>query len=99
MRPVAWFVLAYSLINIIGYAMADVQGTSRHSIDQLFGNVTPETEFIAPNLLPCEGYLTAQPIESFCSETVPDDWTAFDFNDERLYVVPLNTPPTGKTAL
>lgn len=37
----------------------------------------------------CNGYLTNNPAESFCSDEVPEDWREFEFNGERMFMVPL----------
>ncbi|MEM7359224.1 MAG: hypothetical protein AAF431_09015 [Pseudomonadota bacterium] len=37
----------------------------------------------------CDGYLTNNPQENFCSDEVPEDWQAFKFNGERIFMVPL----------
>lgn len=42
------------------------------------------------NVFQCDGYLTNNPSENFCSETVPDDWTTHEFNGEVYYLVPLS---------
>ena len=44
----------------------------------------------------CETYLTSNPEQNYCSETLPDDWRAFDFNGERLYSVPLVVQESNK---
>ena len=49
----------------------------------------PEQLASAGSLFECDGYLTANPTDNFCSSTVPEDWEAFEFNGETFYKVPL----------
>lgn len=90
MRFTALFLIIYLLIHITGYVLAD--------IDDL-PHATPlddqrKLDFLGdmanPNLLACDGYLTANPSENFCSQLVPEDWTALEFNGERFYRLPLS---------
>jgi len=99
MRFTALFLLTYLLIHITGYVMADIDDLPHASLlnDQSRLDLLPDTA--NPNLLPCDGYLTANPTENFCSQSVPEDWAALEFNGELFYRVPLSIlhDPKAKT--
>ena len=37
----------------------------------------------------CDGYLTRNAYEQYCSAEVPQDWRPFEFNGETYFVAPL----------
>ncbi len=37
----------------------------------------------------CDGYLTRNADEAFCEDAPPEDWTPFEFDGERYFIVPL----------
>ena len=38
----------------------------------------------------CDGYLTRNADEEYCSTEIPDDWQPFEFDGETYYVAPLS---------
>jgi len=90
MRFTALFLLIYLLIHITGYVMADIDDLPHTSLLHDQSRLDFLRDTANPNLLACDGYLTANPSENFCSQSVPEDWVALEFNGERLYRVPLS---------
>lgn len=86
-------ISAYLTIHAIGYTIAESQDIEA-IIDGLVGWQQPQNnaQFSAENALPCDGFLTANPSDNFCSESVPEDWREFDFAGQTFYLVPLATP-------
>ncbi len=41
----------------------------------------------------CDGYLTRNADEQYCSAEVPEDWRPFEFNGETYFVAPLRNDP------
>ena len=37
----------------------------------------------------CDGYLTRNASEEYCSKEIPDDWRSFEFDGETYYVAPI----------
>ena len=37
----------------------------------------------------CDGYLTRNVNEEYCSKEIPDDWRSFEFNGETYFVAPI----------
>jgi len=37
----------------------------------------------------CDGYLTRNADEEYCSTDIPEDWRPFEFNGETYFVAPL----------
>ena len=84
----------YVALHAVGYGIAQQQ-----ALDD-FVPSTPSTQgFNVPpsdthnlafkKLLDCEGYLTANPSQNFCSPDVPPNWQSREFNGMQFYLVPL----------
>lgn len=86
----------YLLIHVVGSAMAEMgdfeypQAEMEIQAKKFSGFVLPYEEYQVPNnIINCQGYLTNNPSEDFCSDTVPEEWRPFEFNGEVIYAVPL----------
>jgi len=87
-------------IHLTGTSLADMNQADLEFLDQAFDLEIEDLPDLLPDTLPgseqnvanCEGYLTSNPNENFCSKTVPEDWTSFEFNGQRIYKVPLEAP-------
>ena len=90
MRFTALFLLTYLLTHITGYVMADIDDLPHLWILNDLVRSDRLLDTANPNLLACDGYLTANPTENFCSQSVPEDWVPLEFNGERFYRVPLS---------
>jgi hypothetical protein len=92
----------YFLLQTMGIALADI---SDLKFPEFKMRAEPEMHFEylpgflhsdelkrndPSNVFSCDGYLTNNPAENFCSKTVPADWTSHEFNGEVFYLVPLN---------
>ena len=41
----------------------------------------------------CDGYLTRNADEAYCSADIPEDWRPFEFNGDTFFVTPLRNDP------
>ena len=101
----------YFFLHLAGTALADISALEFPEFEMQAGSEMQLEYFPRPehssdlkrydpsNVFQCDDYLTNNPAEKFCSETVPDDWTSHQFNGEVYYLVPLSYSSSHKSHL